>query len=311
MKKPMFHSSGYLMLILALLMVARSPSQAEITLTPFSYQDCKRFIKGKTFASKEELIQLFYEIYKADTIDNIMLTRETILKLKKDIKTYFPLKSCKAIRLTHHELTLLFDHDLVIPIPGMWRQVKLYMPREVVFFVSRFPEDSQAVRFKLKKGYVNVHTSRLAKQLNPFAVDIYGFSFIYKIDYTRKHSTIGLEELDYVPMDRLSFHQTDTGFTVATHHNMANRDGTLTFRPQRVQYFGYTASLIGKDSICYNNRKTEKDRASNMAFRNIIDAVGKNPKNAFKNGLTKTITVMYNLEASEGTFYQGFVFGKK
>jgi hypothetical protein len=130
---------------------ARFPVRAETAMTAFSYQDCSRFLKANSFASKEELMQLFYYIYKADTLDNIVLDRETILRLKKDINTYFPLNRCKTIRYSHHELTLVFDSDVMVPIPGMWRQIKLYMPKEVAFSVSRFPDDSLAIRFKLKK----------------------------------------------------------------------------------------------------------------------------------------------------------------
>jgi hypothetical protein len=161
-------------IILLMLLSLSAEVASQNVIKEFTYEDCKAFIEKESFKSKEGLIQLFYNVYQSDSINNIELTQKTIRLLQKKIKTYFPLKNCNRIVYSNSELTIRFNNNQKMTVPGTWGQATLFMSKEVVFVVKRGKYDSLTARFLLKKGHINILTSKLAKKLFSFVEDIYG-----------------------------------------------------------------------------------------------------------------------------------------
>lgn len=284
-------------------------SCTKMALKPFTYNDCKKFIGKDNFRSKEELLQIFYNAYFDNSVNNIRMNKTEINHLSKSIKTLFPLKNCNSIESIDSLLLLRFDSPQNVAVPGSFRMAYLQMSPTVVFVLSHAMKNNQKiVRFKIIEGYVNLRLAGLIKMLSKQMVDLDGTELFYTADPVSKTSLIGLNDERIILSKEMKFSRKDNQIVIDINNPRFTEKEDMLVTEDELQFMLIRFKVRGKDSIMYNNDKWIKDSLSNKGIRTLINQVHDDfdKGTPFPDGLVISKNAVYQLEKRKMSLSSGF-----
>ena len=300
--------------ILTLILLGSASLSAEpVKITLFrslSYKECRGFLDQRPFRSREEFLQLFYEIYFTESVDDIVLRRAEIDSLADNIKTYFPLRECDHITFSGGILTLVFRRRQKVCIPGMFRQAFLHFTDKVVFNIYPRPRDPKILLFDIKEGEISISTTWLIRFFTPYPLDARATRLFYKADPITKTSYLGMEQILNIPGDQLVIRKKGDLVQVDARHPEAMKKVDMYFKPGELYYFGMTMKLLADGYVKCNNYDPEQKPAGHAWFTSVIDSVLAAPEKMLENGVIKKMSLTYYLEEKRGQFWQEFDFIK-
>ncbi|MBN1756498.1 hypothetical protein JW877_09865 [bacterium] len=298
-----------ILIILALLVIIGTVFAYDIDTTGMRelyLVELVEYMQARDFVSREELLQLFYEVHHSLQIKNFIIRRQTLLRLNEKIHTYFPLENCQEIIYLKDMLIIRFLEKQEIFIPGTKWQSSLKMSREVVFELKPWEEDQTVLKFEIREGEIILKTTWLLKLSSPDATDLKASFIFYKVDPADCYSIIGLCEELWVPWDSLVVTRTDTGIFIDARDPQYPDKVDMFFKKNVLYYMGTELEIINDSVYIQNGEAIIGDFATPAIVRVFLDSVlAQPPEKVFKNGISKRTTYTFNPEKQEGNFSSG------
>lgn len=280
--------------------VCATPPSIYPTVT-ISWSDLKEILDERPFKSQEELLQLLHLLHGQKAKGkSLRIEGDTVVKMKKELNSLFPLDKCTSIVLQPSTVIMNFSESQDVALPRTWRQASIEVPDKLVLQISEDgpisgqeqKEETAAsadpqkiieskslttVRFKISQGYVKIHFSFLLRLFGGRLRDANGSEIIYQIDSTRKVSRLSLLEVNVLSKDNFVPVETAQSDSSADYqwidilHPDFPSEKDIGFNDHQISYLGFEVNLLADGVIQLDEGPPQQDQKMYDHFKGLID----------------------------------------